>query len=106
MRSLLRMIVAFEAGLEGSNMIRTSVGVVAGGVVWWFGFRALAVLTFASWPQYAAQAKVFMAGGAYGMTLPMSVCDFCSTGIAAESARAGLPWRSRAGERLAGYWPS
>jgi uncharacterized membrane protein YeaQ/YmgE (transglycosylase-associated protein family) len=56
-------------------MIRTSVGVVAGGVVWWFGFWALAVLTFASWPQYAAQAKVFMAGGAYAMTLPMSVCD-------------------------------
>jgi hypothetical protein len=53
-------------------MVRSMLGVIVGGVVWMMGFFILARLLYLAWPAYAQSAQVYMSGGAYTFTPPMS----------------------------------
>jgi hypothetical protein len=56
-------------------MVRGVLGVIGGLIVWWIGFFLLARSLYFVWPAYAVAAHEFMATGADGFTVPMSLCN-------------------------------
>jgi hypothetical protein len=56
-------------------MIRAAAGVVAGWVVWFVGFLALAIGLAAVWPGYAVHGRAWMNDHVFDFTTPMALVN-------------------------------
>ena len=54
-------------------MVRSTLGIVGGGIVWMIAFFTFARLLFLVWPAYAASAQTWTDTGTYDFTAEMSV---------------------------------
>ena len=54
-------------------MVRGVLGVVAGWVVWFVGFLALAILLAAVWPEYRVHGQAWMNDHVFDFPTPMAV---------------------------------
>ena len=102
-------------------MVRSVIGVVVGGLVWMFGFYALAIGLSMVWPDYAVHGRQFVREGVFTFTAPMAWCNvllWVLAGIGAGWVGAKIARRRAAVGVLAGllgiylavvhlvlYWP-
>jgi hypothetical protein len=56
-------------------MLRAVLGVVAGWVVWFVGFLALAILLAAVWPEYRVHGRAWMNDHVFDFPTGMAVCN-------------------------------
>ena len=61
--------------INPASLPRAILGVIAGALVWTFGFLVLARLLVMIWPAYAVPARVWVQSATYTFSTRMSVCN-------------------------------